>query len=293
MKFQGGKTGGENRLMAVLRPGCGKKLANPGQSGTVSIDRFAPAMLNFGYVPIMGDWMKSWISAVAATVTLFSMSMANAAVVTVGGVTFDTDDHADDVIWARGGVFSGLPANLREACNPPLATSTVGPNGISCRADELDDFDLNDFVELDENATTVNPPDALAIFFDKPLINGVGIDLVIYEEANQSDNPALTLVLGGAQLTGVVLDIITINGKKYTISGFDFSNSPLNIALGATIGLPIFLQTFNQVGSADISAIIGVNFGQPTPEIPLPAALPLFFAGLAGLGFAARRRRQA
>lgn len=233
--------------------------------------------------------MKFWISAVVATVALFSA--AHAAPVTVGGVTFDTDNHADDVIWARGGVFAGLTENRREACVPPTAGSTVGANGVNCRADELDDFDLDDFVELDENATTVNPPDALAIFFDNPLVNGAGIDLVIYEEANQSDNPALTLILGGSQLTGTVLATIEINGKKYTISGFDFSNSPLNIALGAVIGQPIFLQTLNQVGSADISAIIGVNFGQPPPDIPLPAALPLFFAGLAGLGFAARRRR--
>ena len=61
----------------------------------------------------------------------------------------------------------------------------------------------------------------------------------------------------------------------------------LGIALGALANNPLFLG--RDVGTPDVAAVVGMNFG----VIPLPAAAPLFFAGLAGLGFAGRRKKKA
>ncbi len=220
---------------------------------------------------------------------------AHAAPMTLGGVNFDTDDAASEVLWAQGGVFAGLPQNRREACiDPTDRNSTVGATGEECRAVEAAGFDLDESVELDENNVVLQDPDVLAVFFDEPLINGAGDDMIVFETLNQDDSPALTMMLNGEQLTGTNLAVVEVDGKDYTIWGFDFSDLPLNLAMGATIGEPIFLQTIRDdqntpIGSSDIAAIVGLNFGE-IPEIPLPAAFPLFLAGLAGLGLTRRRK---
>ncbi|MEO1243897.1 MAG: VPLPA-CTERM sorting domain-containing protein [Pseudomonadota bacterium] len=215
---------------------------------------------------------------------------------TLGGVNFDTDNAASEVLWAQGGVFAGLPQNRREACiDPTDRNSTVGATGVECRAVEAAGFDLDESVELDENNVVLQDPDVLAVFFDEPLINGAGDDMIVFETLNQDDSPALTMMLNGEQLTGTNLAVVEVDGKDYTIWGFDFGDLPLNLAMGATIGEPIFLQTIRDdentpIGSSDIAAIVGLNFGE-IPEIPLPAAFPLFLAGLAGLGLTRRRKR--
>ncbi|MHA7872862.1 MAG: VPLPA-CTERM sorting domain-containing protein [Hyphococcus sp.] len=215
---------------------------------------------------------------------------------TLGGVSFDTDDAATEVLWAQGGVFAGLDENRREACADPTdRTSTTGPNGVECRALEVVGFDLDTDVELDENNTVLQDPDVLSVFFDNPLANGAGDDLIVFETLNQNDSPALTLILNGAQIIGSQLAVVEVDGIDYTIWGFDFSDMPFELAMGAIVGEPIFLQTFRDdentpIGSSDIAAIVGLNFGE-IPEIPLPAAFPLFLAGLAGFSLVRRRRK--
>jgi hypothetical protein len=226
------------------------------------------------------------------------IGVAGAAPVTVGSVSFDSDDAAETVLWAQGGVFSGLPQNLREACvDPTNPASTVGANGIECRANEIEGWDptLSESIELDENNTQTQDPDVLAAFFHDPLVNGAGDDLLIFETLNQDDSPAITIVLNGVQIIGTKLDVVNVNGDIFTVWGFDFSDAPLSLAAGAVIGQPIFVQTFRDaqdspVGSSDIAAIIGLHFQDVV--VPLPAAAPLFFAGIAGLGFAAGRRKR-
>ncbi len=239
--------------------------------------------------------MKRLLTAISISF-LGSIAAAQAAPMTLNGVSFDTDNAASEVLWAQGGVFAGLPANQREACiDPTDRTSTVGANGEECRALEVVGFDLEQDVELDENNTVLQDPDVLAIFFDQPLINGAGIDLIVFETQNQSDSPTMTMMLNGAQLFGTNLAVVEVDGKDYTIWGFDFGDMPLNLAMNAVIGEPIYLQTQRDgqntpIGSSDIAAVVGLNFGV-IPEIPLPAAFPLFLAGLAGLGLTRRRKK--
>lgn len=230
------------------------------------------------------------------------VATAHATPMTIGGVSFDTDNAATDVLWAQGGVFAGLPGNLREACADPTdPTSTVGPGGEICRAEEVAGFNLDSSVELDENNTVTQDPDVLALFFDQQLANGDGNDLIIFETENQDDSPALTLVLNGAQLFGEKLAVVDTGGDQFVIWGFDFGDAPLSFAMGESIGEPIFLQTGRDdentpVGSSDIAAVVGLNFAAPPPpppaDVPVPAAAPLFIAGAAGLQLLRNRRKR-
>ena len=234
---------------------------------------------------------------------------AHAVPLSVGGVGFDTEGGADDVVWAQGGVFSGLPQNYRSACqdDPITASSSVGvtidtiqgPVNPTCRADEAAGFDpTTDSIELDENNTMTQDPDVLAAFWDDPVINGDGVDLILFETLNSDDPPAVTLILNGEQLMGTFLGTVTYMGETLRATGFDFSL--LGLAMDAIVGEPIYIQTLRDdentpVGSSDIVAIVATNFGMdpdPMPEVPLPAAMPLFLAGIAGLGFARGRRRK-
>lgn len=239
--------------------------------------------------------MKRLLTAISISF-LGSIAAANAAPMTLGGVSFDTDNAASEVLWAQGGVFAGNINNRREAClDPTDRTSTVGATATECRALEVVGFDLDQDVELDENNQVLFDPDVLAIFFDQPLVNGDGVDMIVFETQNQSDSPTMTMMLNGAQLFGTNLGLVEVDGDEFTIWGFDFGDLPLSIAMGAVIGEPIYLQTQRDdqntpIGSSDIAAIVGLNFGV-IPEIPLPAAFPLFLAGLAGLQFARRRKQ--
>lgn len=241
--------------------------------------------------------MKILLSAAAALISMGAL--AHAAPMTIGGVNFDTDDAASTVLWAQGGVSTGLPANAREACSDPTdPTSTTGPNGRECRALEATGFDLDTSVELDSNGTS--PDDVLSFFFDNPVANGAGncaagdyagCDILVFEILDQPDNPTLSLTLGGTTIMGVLLANVVLDtdgdghfDDPVAIWGYDLTG--LGVSLGDTANNPLYLG--RDVGTPDIAAIVGQNFG----VIPLPAAAPLFFAGLAGLGFASRRRRK-
>lgn len=252
--------------------------------------------------------MKYLVTVVFAFAAM--SAAAHAAPMTIGGVNFDTDNSATDVLWARGGVFAGLPANLREACADPTdSTSTVGPTGEVCRADEAAGFNLANEVELTSSGTLAND-DVLSVFFANPVVNfagsclaspdgGIagpasaadyaGCDLIVFEVGDQADNPNLSLTLGGLTVFAVLLADIEFDrgdggdtDDPVHIWGFDLTG--LGVAIGGSASNPLFLG--GDVGSPDIAAIIGINV------IPIPAAAPLFLAGIAGLGFAARRRRK-
>lgn len=241
--------------------------------------------------------MKHLLVAAAALAALGAT--ANAAPMTIGGVSFDTDNAASTVLYAQGGHFVGPAAGRREACiDPTNPASTVGATGVECRASGAAGFDLDTSVELDSNGTA--PDDVLSFFFDNQVFNGggncavgdyAGCDLLVFEILDQPDNPTLSLTLGGTTILGVLLADVLLDtdgdGKAddpVAIWGYDLSG--LGLAIGALANNPMYLG--RDVGTPDIAAIVANNVN----VVPLPAAAPLFFAGLAGLGFAARRRRK-
>lgn len=243
--------------------------------------------------------MKHLLAAAAAFVALGAA--AHAAPMTIGGVSFDTDNAASTVLYAQGGHFVGPAAGRREACiDPTNPASTVGATGVECRAGEAAGFDLDTSVELDSNGTS--PDDVLSIFFDNQVFNGAGncvfgdyagCDLLVFEILDQPDNPTLSLTLGGTTILGVLLADVLLDTDSdghfddpVAIWGYDLTG--LGLAIGDLANNPMYLG--RDVGTPDIAAIVATNV--VTNVVPLPAAAPLFFAGIAGLGFAARRRRK-
>lgn len=244
---------------------------------------------------------RTAIAATAAIVAGFFASAiltsANASPVTLNGVnpvtnapnsvSFDTDGTPTKVEWAQGGVFAGLPQNRRAACD--VLGGGVRADGTLCVEAGLAGYQLGtaSAVELTRTNPGQVPQDILATFFTNPLINGAGNDLLIFETFNQSDSPAVRVTIGGADLLGVALSVVEVNGRRYTVWGYDFSLA--GFVAGAIIGSPIFVTTAANDGSADIAGIVGLNFG----VVPIPAALPLFFSGVAALGFMRRRKKVA
>lgn len=234
--------------------------------------------------------MKYLLSAAVAFAAMGAA--AHAAPMTIGGVNFDTDNAATEVKIAQGGHTVGPPADHR----------VVGDS-----VPEVEGFDLDTSFEIDSNGT--DPDDVLSLLFDQPLANGAGscnasanpsagaaspadyagCDLLVFEILDQPDNPTLSLTLGGMTIMGVLLADVDLdtdgdgkNDDPVAIWGFDLTG--LGVAVGDPANNPIFLG--RDVGTPDIAAVVGTN------AIPLPAAAPLFFAGIAGLSFAARRRRK-
>ena len=237
--------------------------------------------------------MKYLVSAAIASLAM--VAAAHAAPMTIGGVNFDSSNTPIDVKIAQGGHFVGPPAGRRY----------VGDD-----VPEVEVFDLDTSFELDSNGT--QPDDVLSLLFASPLANGggactasadpkvgatnpanyAGCDLLVFEILDQPDQPTLSLTLGGVTIYGVLLADVKLDtdgdghvDDPVAIWGYDLGE--LGIALDALANNPLFLG--RDVGTPDVAAVVGMNFG----VIPLPAAAPLFFAGLAGLGFAGRRKKKA
>lgn len=113
-----------------------------------------------------------------------------------------------------------------------------------------------------------------------------------------------------ANNSGVLSTIgqLTVGGSVFDFdsdTGFDIFTSPTtlsNTAYGVLTGkgltglfiIDLMTGAASQLGvfANNLGQINGLAVGFLPVEVPLPAALPLFFAGIAGLGFAARSRRR-
>lgn len=248
--------------------------------------------------------MKLVLAAAAATLAL--VGVASAAPMTIGGVNFDT---ANGVVEAKLAAGDSTPLPGR----PSVGSDINGVEGFKIGTTALDEF------ELRNNGT--DDDDVLSLLFANPIINGAGscvaspnggvngpanaaayagCDLLVFEVYNQSDSPTVALTLASAMLPnqpsppnsilGVLLSFLQfdVDGDGdldgLTIWGFDLTG--LNIAVGAAATNPLFLG--RDQGTPDIGAVVGLNFAPPV--IPVPAALPLFLAGLLGFGMAARKK---
>lgn len=248
----------------------------------------------------------------ASAALLASVSAAGATPMTLVGVNFDSANGVQEATLAAG---DATPLPGRPSVGDPIN----GVEGFNIGSGSFAPY------ELRNNGT--QPDDVLSLLFPNPIVNGAGsciasanqlvgptsaanyagCDLLVFEVFNQSDSPTASLTLAAAMngtqpsppnsILGVLLGFIPnfdLDGDGdldggVTIWGFDLSL--LNVALGGSAANPLFIG--RDQGTPDIAAVVGLNFGAPPPQVPLPAALPLFFAGLAGLGFASRRRRKA
>lgn len=253
--------------------------------------------------------MRLALAASAAFAALYAT--ASAAPMTIGGVNFNSSNGVLEAKLAAGD-HTPLPSR------PSIGDDINGVEGFKVGTAGLDEY------ELRNNGT--DDDDVLSLLFAAPIVNGAGscvaspnngatgpanaaayagCDLLVFEVFNQSDSPTVALTLASAMLpdqpsppssiVGVLLSFLEFDVDAdgdldgLTIWGFDLTG--LGIAVGGAATNPLFLG--RDQGTPDIGAVVGLNFGAPPPPaIPVPAALPLFLAGLAGFGFAARKKAQ-
>lgn len=220
---------------------------------------------------------KRLLTLIAAST--FAAGAAQAATVNIGSFTFDDSQAADVVTLVNG-----------------RAGSVLNPYLVGDRVDAAEGWDLSTNVELTGNNNSIGDSilhqDVLQVEFTTLfLVNNAGYDILIFEVFNQNDpmtagfSMASVLDDPDAALHATLLEVVNVPEGRFGVYGIDLSD--LGFAPGEAKQMPLFIS--RDEGSPDIAAIVAYN---ATP-IPLPAAAPLFFAGIAGLAFARLRRRRA
>ena len=122
---------------------------------------------------------------------------------------------------------------------------------------------------------------------------------IMHNETLNGDNPCKSSVpdvtdpVNAAGCADEVTMSIASGSEYFTVGLTNFTLEILGVSMSLEdAGNGIFTPTFLSSENAVNSRIIAAQFtATPTTPVPLPAALPLMGAGLAVLGFAARRRR--
>ena len=92
-------------------------------------------------------------------------------------------------------------------------------------------------------------------------------------------------------ITGAATLVSSTAGFRNTLA-FDPAGLGFTLDLsGYLYGLNVMSGAFFPIGSTGVSDMAGLAFA-PENTVPVPAALPLFATGLAGLGWLARRRKK-
>ncbi|WP_411819693.1 VPLPA-CTERM sorting domain-containing protein [Hyphococcus formosus] len=84
------------------------------------------------------------------------------------------------------------------------------------------------------------------------------------------------------------IEIFGLGGTSLgTFSQFNIGTFALSDLVGAAI-----ITGFELTAEVDFFRVSGISFDLAPSEVPIPAALPLFLAGLAGVGAIGRKRKQ-
>jgi hypothetical protein len=135
------------------------------------------------------------------------------------------------------------------------------------------------------------------VYVPNPFTVGVGVESVLTTAgfaATSVDFDASSLTL--TALTAVGYGVAAFNGPVFTVD----SGNPFGAILSVTSttglvsaflsGGALYVNWQGQIFNPGYQVV--VNFDNPATVVPVPAALPLFATGLAGLGWLARRRRK-
>lgn len=199
-------------------------------------------------------------------------------------------------------IATGLFVRPASAVTIDTVISFTPGAGYGVFLDGPDTFDPSAVTSLDGNflalgGTDSNPGQIVVSFSTGSVIDGTGADLRLYDtfgfgegiEVEASFDGILFLSLGinpGAAPSGG--DFCSL--ATPCISEFDLATAGLSSA--SFFRLTVKDNVVSNFPQAyDLDTVEAINFG-PTNPVPLPAAFPLFAAGLGAVVLAARRRKQ-
>ena len=184
-----------------------------------------------------------------------------------------------------GGWFLGQSLSLDPSTDCPGAAATaciIGtPTGpLSLDPDAAPTFISGDIANPTSPVLSGTPQfnGGIAVLFDT-LVTGVGFDGGVFNTSNSTGITAF-------DIDGNILGTVTNEG-----TGIEF------LGLATTLGEALIAGVFLDLVGNEPSgfAIDNLRFGEAgevviTNEVPIPGAIPLFLAGLAGLGAAKRKK---
>ncbi len=214
---------------------------------------------------------KLALAALVAAMTCVPMSTASAATLTVLAA-----ECAIDVPT----VIPGLPPAPLECGSPGNDFATnVTMNAIS-----------SDYYELGLAIVPVGPAPlfggVMALAFDAPFTGTLTFVDALSFLAPQAMEVSVNNILDFFSST-VVGQVDNLGNAVVTI------NTPVQFLFLADISAREFSASYPVTSSYRLSSILLTPSSSSTSEVPLPAAFPLFLAGLAGFGAAIRKRKAA
>lgn len=228
----------------------------------------------------MGDPMHmkllKLLTAAAASAAMFGG--ANAATFYLGGSNANLGK--DEVFTSGPASLTATAINTQEPEAPVLKRSLLGlgvysgddDDGLFSGGDQIDNIGDDEALVLDFGIQTQFESMRLSLA-------GGYDDIEIYG----SNNAAITAITSGglSAITSISTLLVATNGNG--LEGFK------DIDLSGIANAYRYLIATIPGGSGDGFL---VKYVSATP-VPIPAALPLLLSGLAGLGFASRRRKTA
>ena len=220
------------------------------------------------------------ITAGCASATSCTLEeLFNGGSITVGDVTFDNTSL--DSGLSQGSVQADASAIIVTGVEAPT-TATLNFNFLPANI-SLITGDFIDFIfDMTATITGVRTFDGATLTYDPLNVLGTTDGYLAYEaQFNGSGGPLLAAFLDR-------------NPTRIPIEQFAASESVALTGSSLAIQLLVLSEVFGTGGLADVAGFsleLSLAGDAPASEVPLPAALPLMIAGLAGFRFIGRRKK--
>jgi hypothetical protein len=210
---------------------------------------------------------------IATAIITFASYSAHAAPIMIGNLTFDESQFVDEILSISG---TGTPITFEVP-----GDGTFPLNGITPEV-ALTDTDINTGLFCNPA-----PCDIELLFTDNIMVNGLGDDLLLFEQGGVE---GFSLTINGIMLafpdSAATTDPTVVDADGALLNMFRADLSDFGVALNGTIdSLILNLTPTAFFGTSDPMALVALN----SESVPEPSIIALFAVGLFGLGFARRR----